>query len=591
MRSVARRLTLCGVGWAFAAQIVAASGLPTSADELPQPAGVKIIVTADRVEYFGDAALLVARRNVRIQVSNGVTVTGDACSIDLNLRRFVVAGHVRLTTPLASYDGAAFADFLPFHRAYFIPFAELPDRWTFLGDNWAQPEKGREMPGDVFYLADTSGKRPFIVTKRVVIDPETYMQFSPASFRLVNGELSTPPLPVYVRNFSQNPNFSVNSLSGASIDIPIGVAGSSADLDTLHARYDPVLKTYGSFEHHTVFGEEGYGVFSLNPATQPQKQWNVLAYEPTSARSALIFDGQLFTYQSGLSQPLSSNGFADLQFTQTLRQSAPRLELTQAYDSLLAPIALGYYGNPSHPFVPNHPFAAAILWPGFTQRIGGTGFSFRVLSGASEVHDIFGVSGTPLHDVQTLYLNGTFSTPVFRAPFGTSAYGSYAVQHVWLSYPNTADFQTAEITDSKYISNKFYLTGSAVLQSVATKNLAETVATPNASTGMVQEPESPNGFPSLAGVVTSLPHVTNTALALTAALAPSPNFQWTLVAQENHYTPVQEPFVGGPPRYEAIADVRTRISKTLFLDIGRAYYFNWGNQRWSPAFALQVSGQ
>jgi len=54
---------------------------------------------------------------------------------------------------------------------------------------------------------------------------------------------------------------------------------------------------------------------------------------------------------------------------------------------------------------------------------------------------------------------------------------------------------------------------------------------------------------------------------------------------------VQQPFVAGPPRYQATADVRTRLSKTFFLDVARTYYFNWGDLRWSPAFALQVSAQ
>jgi len=528
---------------------------------------------------------------VRVWVSDGVKIEGDACSINMGLRRFVVAGHVRLMTPAATYAGAAFADFLPFHRAYFIPLEELPDRWTFLNDNWANPEKGREMPGDAFFLADMSDSRPFITSRRVVIDPENYIQFSPASFVFFNASVATPPLPFYVRNFSDNPNFSVNALSGASFDLPYGFAASPASLDTAHFRYDPIRKTYFSFEHHSVFGQQGYAVFSLNPATQPAKQWNVLSYIPASSNSALALNTQLFTFQSGLSQPLSSNGFADLQYIQALRQSAVKFELTQLYDSLLEPTPLGYYGDPSHPFVPNHPIITALAWSGFDQRVGSSGFSYRLLSGLGQMHDGFGVSGTTLRDVQTVYAGAILSSPLYRAPFGTAAFGSYQLQHVWLSFPNSVDFQTAIVSDSKSVSNKFFLTGSLLLQSVVTKNVGETVASPNASTGMVPQPLSPNGLPTVGGVATLFPHVTNSALILTAAVAPSPSFQFTIVAQENHYTPIQQPFVAGPPRYQASADARMRISKTLFLDIGRSYYFNWANQRWSPTFALQVSGQ
>ncbi|MDQ6767514.1 MAG: hypothetical protein M3Z41_06855 [Candidatus Eremiobacteraeota bacterium] len=560
-------------------------------DQQPQKANVKLTIAAHRIKYYSDAAIIQARGNVQVWLSDGVRIDGDVCSINLGLRRFVVAGHVRLQTPAATYTGAAFADFLPFHRAYFIPLEELPDRWTFLNDDWTQPEKGREMPGDAFFLADMSDSKPFITSKRVVIDPDNYVEFSPASFVLLNGGVAAPPLPVYLRNFSDNPNFFVNSLSGASFDIPYGVAGSQASLDTVHFRYDPVRKSYFSFEHHSVAGEQGYAVFSLNPATQAAKQWNLLSYAPTSSSSAVVLNAQLFTFQSGLSRPLSSNGFADLQYTQSLRQSALKFELTQLYDSLLAPTPLGYYGDPSHPFVPNHPIVTALSWSGYDHRLGSSGFSYRLISGLGQMHDNFGVSGTTLRDVQTVYAGAILSTPVYRAPLETTAIGTYQLQHVWLSFPNTADFQTLTISDSKRLSNKFFLTGSLLLQSAVTKNVDETLASPNASTGMVPQPLSPNGLPIVGGVATLFPHVTNSALIVTAAMAPSPSFQFTIVAQTNHYSPVQQPFVAGPPRYQASADARMRISKTLFLDVGRAYYFNWGNQRWSPTFALQVSAQ
>jgi hypothetical protein len=383
----------------------------------------------------------------------------------------------------------------------------------------------------------------------------------------------------------------VNSLSGASFDVPYGFAGSSASLDTLHFRYDPQNKTYFSFEHHSVFSDSGYAVFSLNPATEPAKQWNVLSYLPLSPESALSFNAQLFTFQTSLSQPLSSNGFADVQYTEALRQSAARLELTQSYDSFLAPTPLGYYGDPSHPFAPNHPFVAASSWSGFRQRIGASGFSFRLISGASTIHDRFGVSGTTLRDVQTLYLDAIVSTPIYPAPLGTAINASYEARHVWQSFPNDADFQTAIVSDSKRVSSKFFLTGSFLSQSVVTRRVDETVVSPNTSTGMISQPGSPNGLPILGGVATIFPHAVNTALILTAVSAPSSSFQFTLTALENHYSPVQEPFVAGPPRYQATGNARMRISKTLFLDVARSYYFNWANQRWSPNFAFQVSAQ
>jgi len=199
----------------------------------------------------------------------------------------------------------------------------------------------------------------------------------------------TPPLPVYVYNYSANQNFGVNSLSGASFDAPYAFDGSATTLDALHVRYDQNLpvKTFWSFEHHSVFGDTGYAVFSVNPASQPDKQWNLLGYDQAGARSAFTLNAQLFTVQSGLATPSSSSGFADAQFTHALAQSSLRLDLTQSYDTLIAA------GQPDHPFV------AGLQWTGYDQPLFKSGFTYRIQSGLANVHDAFGIAGTPLADV------------------------------------------------------------------------------------------------------------------------------------------------------------------------------------------------
>jgi len=109
-----------------------------------------------------------------------------------------------------SYDGAAFADFLPFRRVYFVPLDPVADRWTFLNGDYAHPEKGRVMPGDAFFLPDVSQIRPYIRAKGAVIDP----------------------------------------VSSVSFDAPYDFAGSDNALSTLHYRYDPRHHSYLPFEQH-----------------------------------------------------------------------------------------------------------------------------------------------------------------------------------------------------------------------------------------------------------------------------------------------------------------------------------------------------
>ena len=564
--------------------------LAARADEAPQRADITMDLSAARLAYYADEKMLEARGNVQLSLSNGVVLHGDACVIDLGLQRFVVAGHVTAQTAAGQFRGAAFADFLPFRRSYFIPLETLPDRWTFLNDDYAHPEKGREMPGDAFFLPDFSGLQPFITGKTARIDPNNYIEFSPARFVFLGGTLATPALPGYVRNFSDNQNFSVNSLAGATFDLPYGVAGSSSSLDTAHLRYDQQRKTYGAFEHHTVFGANDYLVFSLNPATQPSKQWNLLGYAGGND-AALNLNAQLFTYQYGLVQPLSSNGFVDAQYTRALRGSSVRFELTQSYDSFLAQPRLGYYGDPSHPFTPNHPIVWGASWYGYDKRLANSGLFVRLTSGVSFIHDAYGVVTAQHRDANTSYLRALLYTPVYRAPFGTGLNASYQVQRTWLSFPNRIDMQTAALSDSKRLSNRLALTATYLLQSSFVQNINALYASPSNTTGLIPQPASPNGLPLIAGVLQQSPIVRDKAVVLGAAWAPSPNFQLTLSAQDNSYSPVQQPFVAGPPRYQTTADVRTRLSKTFFLDVARTYYFNWGDLRWSPAFALQVSAQ
>jgi hypothetical protein len=35
--------------------------------------------------------------------------------------------------------------------------------------------------------------------------------------------------------------------------------------------------------------------------------------------------------------------------------------------------------------------------------------------------------------------------------------------------------------------------------------------------------------------------------------------------------------------------VRFRVNTRMSIDLARSYYFNFGNQRWSPSFVIQVT--
>ncbi|MDQ2817087.1 MAG: hypothetical protein M3T49_02590 [Candidatus Eremiobacteraeota bacterium] len=549
-----------------------------AAEEAQRVSDLVISLSAQRIEYFSDAATIQARGGVKVALAGAVTMEGDAFSMDIALRRFVVAGHVRLSGPWGTYRGAAAADFLAFRRVYFVPLEPQADRWTFKDGDFAHPEKGRIMPGDAFFLRDFAGQAPYIIAKQAQIDPSSYVRFAPAGFVFLNGRMKTPPLPPYVYNFSADPDFGQNALSGATFDAPYNFAGSSRSLDAVHFRYDSQKKTYFSLEHHSLFGDRGYAVLSLNPATQMQKQWNVLAYERAGQSDALALDAQLFTSQHNLSQPSAANGFVDIQFIHPLRQSSLTFDLTQQYDDLI--------GNAT----PNHAFIGGVAWSGFDHPIARSGWTYRLQSGLARSHDVFGVSASGLTDVWTHFIGASVSTPVYPGPLRSGINAVARAQRTWLTFPNVIDSQSLQLSDGKRISSTFSVVGSYIVQSVAARNPFSTIVSSNVATGLLPQPGSTNGLPVFDGTIDSFAAATDRSLVLTGAYAPSTDFQATLTALTNDFSPAQ-PLGVGPPRFHIAGDVRTRITKTLFLDVGRQYYFNWGGRTFSPQFTLQVSAQ
>jgi len=365
-------------------------------------------LSARRITYYSDRFVIAADDDVVVHLADGTALHGQTFAMDLRLNRFVIAGDVRLITATETYEGAAFAEFFDYDRAYFVPITSEPDRWTFAGGDWSKPLRGREMPGDTFALPDLQGERPFLHATKALIVPKNSVRFTRVQ---LNTGLAFAPVPSYFLNFSANPNFAQNALAGAYADAPYPFAGGGHALATAHLRYDQLNKLYASYEQHLV-SERSYLVASANPLTRPQKQFNLLAFDRLSPKTQIQSLLQVNTFQHGLSQPLASAGYANVQATAGLRRSFLQLNMNGFYDSLLAdPAPLTYYGDPSHNFVPDHPLDAQLAWTGFDQAVrrvplthvslGTLPLTYRLRSGIGLAHNgitplqIFGGTAFP----------------------------------------------------------------------------------------------------------------------------------------------------------------------------------------------------
>jgi hypothetical protein len=566
-------------------------------------------VTAKRIAFYSNRYDIGADGDVTVVLGDGTRITGNTFSMDLRLNRFLVAGNVKVAADGQQIDGAAFAEFFDFDRAYFIPIASEPDRWTFASGDYAHPLLGRQMPGDVFYLPDLSGERVFLYAKKAVVDPHQSVRFTPAE---INFGLTFVPFPSYFLNFSPNPNFAQNSLEGATIDGPLDFAGGEHALATAHIRYDPTNSIYPSYEQHQVSANH-YIVASINPLTRPLKQYNLLVYDQLAPKlqAALFF--QETAFQSGFSQPLSATAFASGQLTAGLPHSFLQLTDYAYYNSLLGQPQPGiggalYYGDPSHNWVGNHPNDLFLNWTGFRNAVGKLPLYLQLRSSFGVAHDeiapIQSFGGVAYDTIWSKALGFNLSTrplTVLRDPTGRrrDVYftGWLDKQRQWFSVPHHVDTTQTALSLTKLIDPQKL----AVIVSYRNTNTgdfygaAQLQAYPPNS---VVSPATGQVYPSYQAFVG---FGTTRSFIEQLNYTPTPQFTLTLSMRENRDFPEPVPgtllVAGGIPYfnnygvspYQATFDVRFRVNKLLVFDISREYFFNFGGfERWSPTFQFQV---
>ena len=564
---------------------------------------------AGSVQFFYDRFLLEADGNVHVTTSDGMTMSGDSFSMDLKLNRFVLAGHVHVQDPSGSQDGAALADFLDFDRIYFVPIVQaqgptgLPDRWTFLSGDFAHPQKGREMPGDTFFFPDLGNDKPYIKTDSAVIGTRSFVRFSGNRLDLANGLGAYVPTPTYYINFSNDQHLNENSLAGANFDATWQFAGGANTISALHFRYDPVNKTYLAFEQH-VSGKKAYAVFSLNPITRPSKFWNLILSDKPSEKFQVKTFTQLHTFQYGLSRPDESGQFTNVQATQALAHSYLQLNSQFVNYTMLPYTVFGYEG---HGVVLFHPFSLNLLSQTFTHRIGKLplfesmqyGFGYRYNSYG--LQSLGGVTYKQIwqHNVGLqMFVPGV---KIGNSPFRNKNYyfnATFLKNREWNSSGHYTDLADTKASLSRAFDNHF----SAFLN--------YEVANVGDYYGALQSRVYPSYVPIVGGV--KYPSyaafrglATFRTLALDINYANLGNFTASLLARKHDDFPKpipgffvtpplnvigeqQAPYYFGRPPYDVTADVRMRINQHMTVDVARTYYFNFGNQRWSPEFVLQV---
>jgi hypothetical protein len=575
-------------------------------------------VAAERVAFYSDQYIVQAEGNVVVTLSDGTRLSGQRFAMDLKLNRFVLAGDVHLrTTDGKDIPGAAFAEFFDFDRAYFIPIIQVPDRWTYIGHDYAHPLRGREMPGDTFFLHDLRGAYVFVYGKKARIVPRTSVRFTPGYVNLdpTNARPVYVPTPSYFLTFSANPNFAQNGLVGADFDAPYPFLGSNHSLSTAHLRYDPLDHAYLAFEQHLAITDRSYLVLSANPLTRPQKEYNLLAMDHLSPKVQAQLFMQANAFQFGLSEPHNVGAFAQLQVTGALRQSFLQLTTDQYWFTLLA--APPPCAGPTCAWEPYHPFDAQLSWTSFDHRIAPELY-VRLRSGygvannryvsnnpaiASEWEQALG--GVEYPTVWQHFLGFTAYTPSLHlrnAPFRNWFVNAVVdKERQWFSSPHYIDTTSTTLSASKSFDPRV-----SAFVSVNITNLGDYYG---AQQSLVYPAPPPVPYSPVTGQYypgyTAFRGISTTrSLTESVIWAPSTAFTLSVTGRENHDFPDPIPYLTSLPSYgpptgtesdlgvapeQLSADMHIRVNSNLLIDLTRSYFFNYGNRLWSPQFGVLIT--
>ncbi|MGD0474647.1 MAG: hypothetical protein ABSB70_15725 [Candidatus Velthaea sp.] len=558
---------------------------------------------ADRVVFYSNRYIVTGEGHVRVRLSDGTVLRSELFSMDLKLNRYLLAGDVHLDSDDVHEVGAGFAGYPDLDRSYFLSANGNPDKWTYLGLDFAHPQKGRAQPGDAFFIPDVSREKPYIVASSATILPKTNVQFRGSRLYVLGVFIPTGK---WVQTFSANPNYAQNAFSGASFDIGLPYNGSLHAISAVHLRYSGISKLFLSFDQHFVWDRD-YIVFSINPVTQEERQFNLIGYKRISpAMEARIFS-QLSTAQHGIYQPEVASAYTNLSYVVALRHSALNLIADQYNTSLLQyPVPLNPSGAEERAY--DHPSDFTLSWTGRdTPLTKYTPVNLRLRSGFGLAHDgyhcgpfdAFCLNDPRNKTGQDLgYVLDYFGADRTRVPtiaqkfFGFTLYTSSLPldklrslnlnltldkQRQWFSLPHHIDTTTTTASLSKTYTRKLAFLGAYSLTQTGDDYGARQrefyPVDPLAFDGIAYP-----GYEAFRGFSTSR------SLTGSAVVTPNEYFNYAFTVRRGYDFPAPVPGLFGIPPWQITNEFRFRIAKQILMDVTRTDYFNFGG--YGPSFSV-----
>jgi hypothetical protein len=554
---------------------------------------------ADRVVYYSNRYIVTGEGNVHIRLSDGTILRSQLFSMDLKLNRFLLAGDVHIDSGNMHEVGAGFAGYPDLDRSYFLPASGAPDKWTYFGLDFEHPQKGRAQPGDAYFIPDLSSEKPYVVASTAMILPKTNVKFGGSRLYVLGVYVPTGS---WVQTFSANSNYAQNAFSGASFDIGLPYQGSLHAISAIHLRYTGFNKFFLSFDQHFVWDRD-YVVFSINPLTNEERQFNLIGYKRISPKMEARIFAQLSTAQHGIYQPEVASSYTNLSYVYSAKHSAVSLSADQYNTSLLQYPA----GSPSDDErAYDHPSDAQIAWTGRDTALSKyIPVNFRLRSGGGVAHDGYhcgphiswclgdphNTTGEDIGFVLSYFGAGRTRVPTIWQHFvGFTLYTSSLPidrarslnlnltldkQRQWFSLPHHIDATTTTLSLSKLYTRKLAFLG------------AYSVSTLGDYFGARQLEFYPPVVPVFDGI--SYPGYqafrgfeTTRALTGSAVVTPNQYFNYAFTLRRGFDFPSPIPGVFGIPPWEMTNEIRFRIAKQILMDVSRVDYFHFAG--YQPSF-------
>jgi hypothetical protein len=557
---------------------------------------------ANVVDFYSNRYILTADGKVNARFSDGTVVRGDTFSMDLKLNRFLIAGNVHIDGPHIHEVGAAFAGYPDLERNYFLTEGDTPDRWTYYGLDFTDPHKGRQQPGDAFFFPDLTGDKPYIIADGATVFLKNNVEFPVGSRIEVLGAYL--PTPGYVVNYSANPNFYQNGFAGAVFDIGIPFHGAADAISAVHIRYDQYRGFYTAFDQHFVHNQD-YAVFSVDPLTQNQRQYNAILYKRLSPDVEARLFYQLSALSQGLNEPVTASSYTNFAVNTKVGRYAVGLNADQYNNDLLGGAADAF--NPYNDLLQaGHPFDMTLTLQSFEDefrvfRYLGVPVKFQYRAGYGYNYNSYGLAvlgpdagntppdfgGVPYNSIFNTYLGFTAYTSSIRLAKQLTISAKADKLETWYSLPHhtvTTDVSTTLARTPASTKQPAFLLTYDVLNIGDFYGAAQPLAYPSAV-----DTQTIPGFGTFTGLAAFDGFATSRSLAGSMVYTPTPYFAINLTMQHFQVTPAPVPGLGGQAPYQFTADVRVRISQHILVDVSRGYFFNFANELWSPQYGIQFS--